>query len=109
MEYCVVDDANLQFANQFLVTENDALKRIKLIEQGLRRVIHTLAIFSERKSTSPPQAKGEAKPGFEILDVYADRRLTDVKFGLGKRESATPCDGYEDAKEFEVYVAERGR
>ncbi len=46
----VVDDSDLQLADQALMPEDDAAEVLQVVEQRVRRIVDALPIFGQRKA-----------------------------------------------------------
>ena len=70
--------------------------------QGLGIDLLTFGCQGESRASAP--AKGQAKPGFEVLDVATDSGAADIEFQLRRRHAAALDHALEHAQQADVHV-----
>ena len=106
----IVDDADLQFADQAAAQRAGAgaelLEGAEELQAGL---VDGAALVGEAEADPAALAEAHAQPRLEVGEQRADARRAEIELGLGGREAAGLDDGQEHAQQLDVGVGELGQ
>src|SRR5580658_540584 len=102
-----IDDAELEGSGQFeMDAANIGFETLKIGQQLEAGRIDLPSLVGQRKSHPPAPAQPHAQPSFQVFDVAADRRQTQLQFRFRRREAAAPGHGAEDAEQPDIAIAD---
>jgi len=101
-----IDDAHIEGSAQLEVDAADIrLEAVEIGDELKAQGIDLPAEIGQGKAAAPAPTQPHAEPGFQILDVSADRRQPQLQFLFRRGEAAATRHGAEHAQQADVAVA----